>query len=127
MGKKKSKKKKNPGRAMREHDKETKRHSINPRITSIDDCLLSTGEANIFKTPSGIIYRQPDNLYFCEGHKLIVDEYKNTTRQEYKAMKQISDYKETLTRIFPNWEVITRYVHDVNNVKVIDNYKLTGR
>jgi hypothetical protein len=106
-------------KANRVHNKETSLHALHPKIVSLDDVLMSTAEANIFSTPSGIIARQPDNLYFCKNHVLIADEYKCSDHQYNKAMKQLKDYKMYLNDIFPNWQVVVRYVYCDNNIEVI--------
>lgn len=104
---------------LQQHNDRTRLNALNPKLVGLDDVLMSTDGANIFSSPSGVICRQPDNLYFCEDFKLFADEYKCGRGQTGKATKQLHDYKGLLSELFPNWDVVVRYVYGNNVIKVL--------
>lgn len=99
------------------HQEHTKEIWLHPKKTlGLEHILLSTHEANIFNRKQDL-YRQPDNILFdYRNHKIYNIEYKLHDGQRNKALKQLSDTRHVLERMFKGYEIISLYIHD--------NYKI---
>jgi len=92
------------------HDDMTKFIALKPSIIGIEGIVLSTGESNIFRGTG--LYHQPDSLLFDPWtRKLYQVEYKCTDDKRHCAIVQLNDCKNVLKNIFPNYTIISLYVH----------------
>ncbi len=96
------------------HDKHTRLIALKPHLIGLEEIVLTTKGANIFKRP-GMIIRQPDNLLFDYLSKTIYNvEYKTliTKSQRTHAWEQLDSCEYYLKKFFPSWRIKNLFVHD---------------
>lgn len=95
------------------HDNHTSKIALRPSIIGLEDIMMSTGEANMFKSNNYDLYHQPDNLMFDYKNLVIYNvEYKCTNNQRHKAVKQLHETGQVLRTMFRNYDVVNLYIHD---------------
>jgi len=85
---------------------------LQPKLIGLEDIVGSVKEFNLFRT-DGDLYRQPDNVMFDYKNKIIYNiEYKLHDHQRLKAIKQLHDSHNVLSKLFRSYDVVNLYIHD---------------
>lgn len=110
--------KKKYGKYKGTHDGHTQYMALKPTIIGLENILMSTGEANIFRKDHDL-YHQPDNLFFDPTTKTLYNvEYKSTGNRS-KAKKQLLECEEKLHYLFPEYKIENLYITGNYQIKKI--------
>ncbi len=101
------------------HDSFTKRISLHPSVIGLEGIVLSTGEAFILDKNENIISAPDDLLFDPYNLRVYSIEYKCHKRNDHKAQQQLHKRYPYLETLFPEYEVISLYIHDNYEVERI--------
>ena len=103
------------------HEKHTKEIALHPsKSLGLENILMSTAEANMFKPNTNDLYHQPDNILFDYNNWVIYNvEYKCHDTQKHKAVVQLHETARVLRTMFRNYDIVNLYVHDNYQIEEI--------
>ena len=102
----------------KKHDDVTRRIWHRPKIIGLEDIVLSAREPNMLRD-NGDIYHQPDNLLFDYKNRIIYDVEYKTRGGRFKAYRQLKEQLTYLKMLFPDYKIISLYVHDDYKIETV--------